>query len=181
MRKTPLCSSCVSSLSTQYKDKLISICHAVRISAFIKVRTRFQFHNCSWVTVMGMYAREPGCSCKSHRLMIPWVCHFCPRSSNQLCRSLHLIFSGHIELFELREHILFRETEAGGCVCVSISLYLYIYTYIYLSLLLSLSYLSLSFYHIYLFTFFFFKVNGSHNCGGLVSQHLMGEAVRFRG
>lgn len=66
-------------------------------------------------------------------------------------------------------------------MCVSISLYLYIYTYIYLSLLLSLSYLSLSFYHIYLFTFFFFKGNGSHNCGGLVSQHLMGEAVDLGG
>lgn len=127
---------------------------------------------------MGMYAREPGCSCKSHRLMIPWVCHFCPRSSNQLCRSLHLIFSGHIEFFELREHIIQRNRSRRMCVCIYISISVYLYLYLSLSTSLSLLSIFLSYLPIY---FFFFKGNGSHNCGGLVSQHLMGEAVDLGG
>ena len=107
--------------------------------------------------------------------MIPWVCHFRPRSSDQLCRSVHLIFSGHTELFQLRGHIIQRNRSRRMCVCVSISLYLCIYP-ISISLYFSIL-LSLSFYHIYLFIYIFlFKGNGSHNCGGLVSQHLMGEA-----
>lgn len=59
------------------------------------------------------------------------------------------------------------------CIYISISVYLPLY----LSLSTFLSYLSLSFYHIYLSIYIFlFKGNGSHNCGDLVSQHLMGEA-----
>lgn len=103
------------------------------------------------------WACTPGglvvCSCKFHRLMIPWVCHFRPRSNTQLCRSVHLIFSGHTGLFELRGHIIQRNRSRRMCVCIYISISVYLS--LYLSISTSLSYLSLSFYHIYLFTFFF--------------------------
>ena len=64
-------------------------------------------------------------------------------------------------------------------------MYLYLYICIFIPISISL-YFSLSLIYLYLsiiFTYllFFFKGNGSHNCGGLVSQHLMGEAVDLGG
>ena len=60
-------------------------------------------------------------------------------------------------------------------MCVYLYLYICIFTPISISLYFSILSVSiiLSYLPIYIFLF---KGNGSHNCGDLVSQHLMGEA-----
>ena len=120
------------------------------------------------------------CSCKSHRLMIPWVCHFRPRSSNQLCRSCTWFSQGTQSCFNLGD-ILFRETEAGGCVCVYLYLYICIFTPISISLYFSILSVSIILSYLPIYLHFFVQRKWFTQLWRLGESASDGGGWRFRG
>lgn len=142
-------------LSTQYKDELVSICHAVRISAFTKVRDLLSisqlFRSAWWACTLGGLSSllmqisqaydTMGVSLPGPDLILSFA---------GLCT---WFFQGRHRAVWTRGHIIQRNRSRRMCVCIYISISVYLS--LYLSISTSLSYLSLSFYHIYLFTFFF--------------------------